>query len=104
MKSSETRHTSVLLNANDTFYMFDIDEVSSSLAASFIDDWHTKLWSNGSGTGGSKLRTYRLFKSTYSPEIYLLENMPISHRSALAKFRCGTAPIRIETGVMKIFL
>ncbi len=97
MKSSELGiHRFV--NANDTFYMFDIDEVSSSLAASFIDDWHTKLLSNGSGTGGSKLRTYRLFKSTYSPEIYLLENMPISHRSALANFRGGTAPIRIETG------
>ncbi len=49
-------------------------------------------------TGSRKLRTYRLFKSTYRPEIYLCENLPRSHMSAFAKFRCGTAQIRIETG------
>ncbi len=57
-----------------------------------------KLWSNDARTGSSKLRTYRLFKSTYNPETYLCENLPRSHRSAFAKFRCGTAQIRIETG------
>ncbi len=85
-------------NVNDVSHMFVINEVKNSLCNAFIDDWHTKLWSNGSGTGGSKLRTYRLFKSSYNPEMYLLENIPTSHRSAFAKFRCGTAPIRIETG------
>ena len=48
--------------------------------------------------GGNKLRTYRIFKEEFGTEDYLLTHMPHSDRSALAKFRCGTAPIRIETG------
>ena len=46
----------------------------------------------------SKLRTYREFKCVYGVENYLLENMPGKYRSAMSKFRCGVAPIRIETG------
>ena len=38
------------------------------------------------------------FKSQYESESYITENLPVQHRSALAKFRCGVAPIRIETG------
>ena len=50
------------------------------------------------GHGGNKLRTYKLFKTIYAPEKYLQLNMSSSNRSALAKFRCGVAPIRLETG------
>ena len=46
----------------------------------------------------SKLRTYKMFKSEYETENYLTVNLPIRHRSALAKFRCWVAPLRIETG------
>lgn len=83
---------------NDPNYVFDTCTVDNSLATAFIDDWHKQLWSNGTGTGNNKLRTYRLFKNTYNLEKYLWEHLPHSHRSAFAKFRCGTAPIRIETG------
>ena len=47
---------------------------------------------------GNKLRTYKLFKTSYFTEQYLLQNIPIRYRSAYAKFRCGVAPLRIETG------
>ena len=40
----------------------------------------------------SKLRTYKLFKNDHYTEQYLRKNMP-----AYAKFRCGVAPIKIET-------
>ena len=50
------------------------------------------------GTGRNKLRTYRLIKRTYKTEPYCLTRLPPKHRSAFAKFRCGVAPIRIETG------
>jgi hypothetical protein len=51
-----------------------------------------------SGKGGNKLRTYRLFKNTYCVDDYCRKVMSPKYRGALAKFRTGTAPIRIETG------
>ena len=51
-----------------------------------------------SGRGRNKLRTYCLFKTTYETETYCKIIMPLRHRSAFAKFRCGVAPLRIETG------
>ena len=51
-----------------------------------------------SGLGGNKLRTYRLFKSCFGSEYYLSSVKCESHRSALAKFRYGVAPINIELG------
>ena len=48
------------------------------------------------GNGRIKLRTYKLFKQTYSEEIYV-KLMQRSHRSSFAKFRMGVAPLRIET-------
>jgi hypothetical protein len=47
---------------------------------------------------GNKLRTYRLFKEVFETEMYLSKNIPSRYRSAFAKFRCGVAPLRIETG------
>ncbi len=49
------------------------------------------------GTGHNKQRTYCTFKQSFSTEPYL-RLLNKSHRSALAKFRCGVAPICIETG------
>ena len=53
----------------------------------------------GASTSGmNKLRTYKRFKDAYEVEAYMKTVMPRCHRSALAKFRCGVAPIRVETG------
>jgi hypothetical protein len=43
------------------------------------------------------LLTYRLFKNDYFKEIHLFENMSGKYKSAFAKFRCGVAPLKIET-------
>ena len=48
--------------------------------------------------GKNKLRTYNTFKSSFNSEPYVYNIMPKSHRSAYAQFRCGTAPIKLETG------
>ena len=53
---------------------------------------------SSSGRGRNKLRTYKIFKHAYSTEIYVKCHLPRAHRSALAKFRCGVAPLKIETG------
>ncbi len=50
------------------------------------------------GVGRNKLRTYRLFKHDYIVEPYCTIILPLKHRSAFAKFRCGVAPLRLETG------
>jgi hypothetical protein len=51
-----------------------------------------------SGKGGNKLRTYRMFKDMFAVEEYCKKVIYARHRGALARFRTGTAPIRIETG------
>ena len=61
----------------------------------YKNDWCSRMESYGQGC---KLRTYALFKSSFCTESYLKQNLPLRHRSAFAKFRCGVAPSKIETG------
>ncbi len=48
------------------------------------------------GPGRNKLRTYKLFKQNITTEHYLLLYNK-KHRSSMAKFRAGVAPLRLET-------
>jgi hypothetical protein len=66
----------------------------------FLFDKHKVNWQNRmfSQKVGNKLRTYKLFKEVFETEMYLSKNIPSRYRSAFAKFRCGVAPLRIETG------
>ena len=48
--------------------------------------------------GGNKLRIYRMVKTEFETEAYVKCILGRQQRSALARFRCGTAAIRIETG------
>ena len=45
-----------------------------------------------------KLRTYKLFKSTYQSEPYVTRYLSRSSRSIFSQFRTGILPLRIETG------
>ena len=65
----------------------------------FVQKWHTDLnrTSARRGIGGNKLRTYRQMKSDFQVEPYWLEIISRKHRGSLAKFRSGTAPIKVET-------
>ena len=65
-----------------------------------IDKWRDDVNrdTSKSGNGGNKLRTYKCFKSTFDVEFYCKRVLSAKHRGALAKFRSGTAPIRLETG------
>ena len=47
--------------------------------------------------GGNKLRIYRTFKNEFITEPYLSIIAHTKYRSAYAKFRCGVAPLKIET-------
>ena len=62
--------------------------------------WTASLQRNNAvrGTGHNKLRTYRLFKSEFCTEKYLYTKIPYHYRASFTKFRCGVAPLRLETG------
>jgi hypothetical protein len=77
-----------------------LNDVCTALMNSHIVQWQTDLnrYTGVNGTNHNKLRTYRLFKSSYDTELYCKLQLPYCHRSALSKFRCGVAPLRIETG------
>ncbi len=57
----------------------------------------TKPTNNRPAGQRNKLRTYRLFKNSVYPEPYLTMNVNRHHRRAFAQFRCGIAPLRVET-------
>ncbi len=45
-----------------------------------------------------KLRTYKLFKSSLTPEKYCVYHTSRAKRSVFAQFRCGILPLNIEVG------
>ena len=51
----------------------------------------------GNAQGENKLRTYSQFKHEYGTEPYVSITNRKCYRSAYVKFRCGVAPIKIET-------
>ncbi len=76
-----------------------INDVNLALSELYVTRWQEQVTREDSirGTGHNKLRTYCKYKQSFSTEPYL-KLLNKSHRSALARFRCGVAPIRIETG------
>ena len=62
----------------------------------FKSNWRSELDNTQRANGSqSKLRSYKSFKDVFETETYVLNDIPRAHRSALAKFRCGVAPIRL---------
>ena len=90
-----------LLNTNSDFNTDSvIKDMSDVLSEHYEVEWYAKVSQNAArnGNGQNKLRTYKLFKKELQCEIYLKSIFNYKHRSAFAKFRCGVAPIRLETG------
>ena len=78
-----------------------LNSIKPKLLAEYELEWQEKLNSDvamrGINAGGNKLRTYRKFKHSYSTEPYVKIITSKKYRSAYAKFRCGVAPLKIET-------
>jgi hypothetical protein len=73
--------------------------VENTLMIEYIEKWKdvvNKQHPNGKAAGGNKLRRYSQFKTEYAVEHYAMHVLTSQHRSALAKFRCGVAPIRVD--------
>jgi hypothetical protein len=78
---------------------YAIEQVSQVAYQCFVQKWCNVVNMNvGKNGAGKKLRTYRQIKQTFEPEPYVVFTLNRKHRSAVAKLRCGVAPIRIETG------
>jgi hypothetical protein len=60
----------------------------------FKNEWCINV---NASADGKKLRTYKLLKNEFGTEKCVELFMPKKYRSVLCKFRCGVAPIRIET-------
>ena len=80
-----------------------IETLQNVLFAEYKAEWKNKVTSNNSisrNNGGNKLCTYKLFKIVSETEQYVnIHTISRARRSSLAKFRCGVAPLRIETGL-----
>ena len=77
-----------------------LDGIRECVELIYGDKWRAELDRENSKSkkGKNKLRTYRTFKHEFVSEPYVYMILPKSHRSAYAKFRSGTAPIKLETG------
>ena len=88
-------------------YCFDINctwskekvkgTVTEAMLETFKSSWYESINANMAqrGQGGNKLRKYKLLKQEINEEFYCKQLLPRSHRSAMAKFRAGVAPIRV---------
>ena len=77
-----------------------VADFENTIYENFVTNWSARINSNvgTSGRGRNKLRSYKTFKQSYIVENYCKIILPVRHRAAFSKFRCGVAPIRIETG------
>jgi len=84
-----------MIDKNDIIYRTRISSMEK-----YVSKWSEIIESECGSTrnGGNKLRTYRLMKTEYRTEKYVTTILGKRQRASIAKFRCGTAPIRIETG------
>lgn len=106
MCNKRGKHWKFRLNKQLEQYGIDQDDANVSRALESCmfqkhkDDWRIKIneESGSRPNQRNKLRTYKMFKNDYGAESYVTSVISRSHRSALAKFRCGVAPLRIETG------
>ncbi len=75
----------------------DLDWVLSEI---YEYKWYQKVSSatGVNGTGRNKLRTYKNFKWELSVAHYVKVPLWRGERSAMAKFRSGVAPIKLEMG------
>ena len=66
----------------------------------YIQNWNSQLsrTSSRKGSAGNKLRTYRLFKTTFELEPYLYLTKIIKHLVALTRLRISCHSLEIERG------
>ena len=69
-----------------------IEKVSERIVDQYLQSWYSQIDTS------SKLESYKLFKTAYESEKYLLAVNNISHRKSLTRFRCSAHKLAIEEG------
>ena len=77
-----------------------VASIQDSLHHKFLSKWSTDVNRDFSqrGNDSNTLRTYKQFKQVYRTECYATMFLPFKHGSVFAEFRCGVAPLKLETG------
>jgi hypothetical protein len=93
--SSEIKDVFTKLNLGEHFD--NREPVGLDIVKTRVRNLYSNMWSNNVANI-PKLRTYRLFKTEFSQELYVNLNLKRQERSLLAQLRCGILPLRVETG------
>ncbi len=84
---------------NDGQCVKDIGTVYDLIHAYYVEKWKTEINRESGRNGRNKVRTYKMLKQVFGPSEYVNNIFINKHqRSTFTKFRCGVAPIRLETG------
>ncbi len=77
-----------------------VEQIMLCYRHQFVQCWNSELSraSSKSGSAGNKLRTYRMFKSHFQLETYLLQVKVAKFRIALTKLRVSCHKLQIEMG------
>ena len=76
-----------------------LQSAQSAITTKLLKEWSDTLWKDSyNPSHTTKLRLYRLYKTSYSCEPYLMSIMNAQLRKTLCRFRTGCYPLRIETG------
>lgn len=78
-----------------------INNVSESLKRKHNMNWHSAIFKDDPTGSGNKLRTYKLFKSNFSLEKYIILVKNSSHRKSLTRLRISAHDLEIERGRYK---
>lgn len=70
-------------------------QVKSTLHSNYKSFWESEI---NDSTKHPILRTYKLFKTDFNPELYLFQVRNVNYRRALTRFRVSSHKLAIETG------
>ena len=71
----------------------------AKIRESFIQYWNSELnIADVNSIRNSKLRTYKMYKSKFAMEDYLINLPDFESRKMVAKFKCSDHTLMIETG------
>ena len=98
MRNTWTNEMNNLFNDLDlTHTFYQVDHCDTSTAYERLMNLEEHDW-NLSRFNSDKLRYYNMYKACYTPDEYVLSDMPKCQRSILAQFRAGILPLEVEVG------
>ena len=82
----------------ENLHLCDINLATVNLRGNFETKWKIEV------NKKPKLRTYKIFKTSFETYEYIKWNLEKSDRSLLAQFMCGILQLRVESGRFMSFI